>query len=652
VSQPREQQRSTKVAASGMIFVLLALAAFATWSSIAASVAGTKVADADGRLVLYQRARFDIATQDSFEHQYMLQPGPAGYRSHAQAASDGERTLIQLALSDNGRHRAQLETLFSLQASYIKAAHEMFAAVDAHNPALANEIDVRAVDPVFGTLQLAIYNAADRETANASDAVMQLRRSELSVRVATPFVFAIGLLMLALFLRITRTYQRTIQRRALHDALTGLPNRECFYDRAAQALLAEQRRQGITSVLVIDLDRFKELNDTLGHRYGDKLLRLIGPRISPLLRPSDSIARLGGDEFAVLLPDSGGSDAAQYVAERIITALRQPFALDSLTFTIDASCGHASSPEDGVDVDVLLQHADVAMYLAKAGHSAVVPYHPTLDVNTPKRLAILNELPAAIRDGQLVLHYQPKSDVATGIVTGAEALVRWNHPTRGLIPPDDFIPPAEHTGLIKPLTTWVLDAALAQCRLWLDATESVGGTPLSVSVNLSARSLLDDRFPAEVLEALRRHRVPAELLNLEVTETAIMVDPQRAHALLKQIHALGVELSIDDFGTGYSSLAYLKFLPVGELKIDKSFVKHMHDDVNDAVIVRSVIDLAHNLGLKTVAEGIEDEATLTQLGTLGCDLAQGYHLARPMPAEAFDAWLRAGHQVPLVHTQT
>jgi diguanylate cyclase (GGDEF)-like protein len=550
-------------------------------------------------------------------------------------------TLTKLDAGTTGPEQVRLEHLLSLHAKYVVGSRRLFAAVEAGNPALALRIDHTVVDPNFGVLQSQIYAGATRQTEVATDAIESLRRSELSIRVATPVAFALGLALLLAFLRISRTYQLRITRRALRDELTGLPNRECFYDRASLALLAEERRQGSVSVLVIDLDRFKELNDTLGHRYGDKLLRLIGPRIGPLLRQSDTIARLGGDEFAVLLPDSGGPDAALDVAERIVAALRQPFALEALSFTISASCGIASSPKDGVDVDLLLQHADAAMYVAKAAHSGPVAYDVAVDLNTPKRLAILNELPLAIESGQLVLHYQPKADIATGRVIGVEALVRWNHPTRGLIPPDDFIPLAENTGLIKPLTTWVINTALAQCRHWLDSQAPDRPVDLSVSVNLAARSLLDERFPDEVRAALEGHGVPAPLLNLEVTETAIMVDPLKAQALLQEIHALGVELSIDDFGTGYSSLAYLKYLPVSELKIDRSFVKHMSTDENDAVIVHSVIELAHNLGMQTVAEGIEDKDTLTRLRDLGCDIAQGYYLARPMPADALDQWLLA-----------
>jgi diguanylate cyclase (GGDEF)-like protein len=516
---------------------------------------------------------------------------------------------------------------------------KVFAAHAAGNSVLATQLDNATADPAQRTLESEIYSDANQQKSTTDAAIASLRSSEFLLLVATPIAFAIGLVLLALFLRISRSYQRTIEVRANRDALTGLPNRECFYDRGVQALLGEPRHGSVTSVLVIDLDRFKELNDTLGHRYGDQLLCQIGPRLAPVLRASDTLARLGGDEFAILLPDSGSPGAAHEVAERLVAALREPFTLDALRFTIDASCGHATSPDDGTDIDALLQHADVAMYIAKSAHTDAVAYHPTLDVNTPTRLAILSELPAAIRDGELVLHYQPKIHIATRRVVGVEALVRWEHPTRGVIPPDDFVPAAEHSGLIKPLTSWVLDTALAQRRRWIDTTgHSSDLADLTVAVNLSTRNLLDENFPNEVQRALERHRVPAALLTLEVTETAIMADPVRAHAILRELHDLGVTLSIDDFGTGYSSLAYLKFLAVDELKIDKSFVRHMNDNPNDLTIVRAVIDLAHNLGLKTVAEGIEDQGTLKRLSDLGCDVAQGYHLARPMTANALDTW--------------
>ena len=425
---------------------------------------------------------------------------------------------------------------------------------------------------------------------------------------------------------------------AMHDELTDLPNRACFYDRTNQALRQAGRDGTQTAVLLFDLDRFKEINDTLGHRYGDQVLRAIGPRFRRGLRDADTLARLGGDEFCVLLPRVEGIGAALQVAERITGLLQEPFEIEGMTLAVDAACGVAIAPTDGDSADMLLQRADVAMYVAKDSHVSIVTYNDELNVNTPARLSVLGDLRSAIASNELVLYYQPKAALASGRVEGVEALVRWQHPTRGLVPPDEFIPLAEHTGLIKPLTTWVLNSALRQIRDWRDGTDGAGGE-LSVAINVSTRSLLDDAFPAEVAAALQRWDVPARLLELELTESAIMADPKRARRLLSELSALGIRLAIDDFGTGYSSLAYLKDLPVNELKIDRSFVAHMRDDANDAIIVRSVIDLGHNLGLDTVAEGIEDRETWDQLSELGCDGAQGYFLARPMPAVALTAWL-------------
>ncbi|HLY83454.1 MAG TPA: EAL domain-containing protein, partial [Acidimicrobiales bacterium] len=427
---------------------------------------------------------------------------------------------------------------------------------------------------------------------------------------------------------------------AMHDELTGLPNRACFYDRTDQALRQARRDRTITAVLLFDLDRFKEINDTLGHKYGDRVLCEVGPRIRRGLRDADTLARLGGDEFCVLLPDVGNLGAAFEVAERIMDVLEESFEIDGMILAVDASCGIAVAPADGDSADLLLQRSDVAMYIAKGSHANVASYHEDLNANTPARLALLGELRVAIATGQLVLHYQPKAALGSGQIQGVEALIRWQHPTLGLVAPDQFIPLAERTGLIKPLTSWVLNTALGQLHQWRDQSEHQLPAELTMAINISPRNLLDDNFPAEVAAALDRSQVPPGLLELELTESAIMVDPLRAHRLLTELAAGGVRLSIDDFGTGYSSLAYLKNLPVDQLKIDQSFVLHMHDDPNDAIIVRSVIDLGHNLGLQTVAEGIEDLDTWEQLTNLGCDSAQGYFLARPMPAAEFESWLR------------
>jgi diguanylate cyclase (GGDEF)-like protein len=423
---------------------------------------------------------------------------------------------------------------------------------------------------------------------------------------------------------------------ALHDALTDLPNRRLFRDRVNQAVVNARRSSKPVAVMIIDLDRFKEVNDTLGHHIGDILLQQVATRLQSTLREGDTIARLGGDEFAVLLPEVTGQAAAEGVAEKLVAALVAPFTIRSWTFDIDASIGIAVSPEHGDTVDTLMQRADVAMYLAKESRTGFELYSADRDRHSPRRLALLGELRRAIDDGGLLLHYQPKADMRTGGVRGVEALLRWTHADHGPIPPDEFIPLAEHTGLIRPLTLFVLDAALAQCRTWND-----DGVDVGVAVNLSVRNLYDPSFADEVAALLAKWGVPASQLELEITESVIMADPMRAMAVLARLSDLGVGLSLDDFGVGYSSLAYLKRLPVTEIKIDKSFVMNISTDESDAMIVRSTIGLARSLGMRVVAEGVETEETWARLVALGCDIAQGYYLCRPKPAAEITPWLAA-----------
>jgi diguanylate cyclase (GGDEF)-like protein len=422
---------------------------------------------------------------------------------------------------------------------------------------------------------------------------------------------------------------------ALHDPLTDLPNRTLFHDRAAQAIPAARRDVTRVGLMIFDLDRFKEVNDTLGHHNGDLLLKEIGSRLRATLRESDTVARLGGDEFGVLLPTVVDEDAALAVAEKIRQALRQPVCLDGITLDLEASAGVALYPEHGEDVETLLQRADVAMYLAKEDHSGCELYSAERDEYSPARLALVAELRRAIDQQELVLYYQPKADLHSGKVTGVEALIRWQHPERGLLLPDEFIPLAERTGLIRELTLVVLEAALRQLRAW-----ELDGLELTVAVNLSARDLLDLELPDTVERLLSRYELLAGRLELEITESVILADPMRARAILSRLSAMGVQLAIDDFGTGYSSLAYLKRLPVGEIKIDRSFVMNMEQDENDAVIVRSTIELGRNLGLRVVAEGVESEAIWDDLARLDCDQAQGYYLSRAMPGQALARWLR------------
>ena len=475
-------------------------------------------------------------------------------------------------------------------------------------------------------------NANDWYIIAAAPALDAGLTSYFGVRTVVLVGAALALFVLAL--ASFRSYQRRLEQAAVTDALTNLPNRNLLCDNVKQALTARRRHGGEVAVLVIDLDRFKEVNDTLGHHCGDQLLVAIGPRIRSVLRDGDTIARLGGDEFGLLLPGIHGSAEAIEVADRILAKLSEPFQINNLALEVEASIGIAIAPQHGKDYTELLQHADTAMYVAKLSGLGASLYDTALDRHDQRRLSVLGELRRALDNDELVLHYQPKTLLPTDEVCGVEALVRWNHPQLGLTMPDAFIPFAEHTSLIQPLTDWVIEHAIKDIRTWLDA-----GRELSVSINVSARSLHDNRLCESIATQLARYGVPGRLLIVEITETSIMAEPVKARDVLMALNAMGVELSIDDFGTGTSSLAYLTSLPIHELKIDKSFVTHMCSRSDDAVIVRSVIDLGHNLGLRVVAEGVEDGHTREQLVEAGCLMAQGYLWSRPLAVDALGVWL-------------
>jgi diguanylate cyclase (GGDEF)-like protein/PAS domain S-box-containing protein len=421
---------------------------------------------------------------------------------------------------------------------------------------------------------------------------------------------------------------------ALHDGLTGLANRTLFRDRIELAIRAARRDGKNLAVAVMDLDRFKEVNDSLGHAAGDALLVELGGRLKGALRDSDTVARLGGDEFGLLLPGIDGSSDVLVAIDRVRTEIARPVAVEGLPLVVEGSIGIAVFPDDGDDVDTLVQHADVAMYHAKDKNSGWAFYDAACARHDPGRLTLVGELRRAIERHELVLHYQPKALLADGQVRSVEALVRWQHPERGLVPPDDFIPLVQQTGLIQPLTRYVIDAALRQVRAW-----SEQGWDLSVAVNLSTRNLLDNELPAQIATLLARHSVDSSRLELEITESTMLEDPARTKTILERLSAMGIRLSIDDFGTGYSSLSYLKRLPVDEIKIDRSFVMNMVDDEDDATIVRSTIDLGRNLGLEVVAEGVESGPIWDRLSALGCTVAQGYFLSRPLPADELTPWL-------------
>ncbi len=461
-----------------------------------------------------------------------------------------------------------------------------------------------------------------------------------SRRLYPVLIAGLALLYLVLFpivaraSRKLRRHAETSHHQALHDDLTGVANRRQLLRRLEHEIESASAVNRSFALLMLDLDRFKEVNDALGHGHGDRLLRDVAARLGTTVRHGDLLARLGGDEFALLLADVPGAPGAIEVAGRVKDVLHDEFVLGGVPLLVEASVGIAIFPEHGQDAEALLQAADIAMYAAKRSGTHFELYMPERDRRGPDRVTRLGELRRALAEEELVLFYQPKVDLRRGEVSGAEALIRWQHPELGLIPPMEFLPLAEQTGLIMPLTTYVISAALRQSREW-----ALEGLDVPVAVNVSERSLLDPRFPAEVESLLERWGMPGEQLQLELTERGLIADVVTAMDVIERLCALGVRISVDDFGTGYSSLGRLVELPIQELKIDRSFVMDMGGDGPGAAIVRSTIDLGHHLGLEVVAEGVETEEQLRELRTLGCDGAQGFHLLRPLPPDEVAAWL-------------
>lgn len=480
----------------------------------------------------------------------------------------------------------------------------------------------------------------------ATDGVL-LTPSPLVVAAADRSLFLIPLLALPMLVayQAARVAQRNLglandlreqadtnRHQALHDPLTDLPNRSLFHDRVESAIsMAGRNGQGL-SVVLMDLDRFKEINDALGHYNGDSLLKEVSRRLVSVVRESDTVARLGGDEFAVLISALADPGSVNRVVEELLLAFERSFELEELVLKVEASMGLAIYPQHGLDAGTLIRHADVAMYASKNSRAGYEVYQSTRDEHTRDRLALVEGLRKAVANGEFALHYQPKVEVATGRLVGAEALLRWYHDGK-LVPPALFIPLAEHTGLIGPMTLWVIETAAGQGRTWEES-----GLPLNIAVNLSMRNLFDRGFPRQVAEAIAQQGMSPDRLALEITESGIAADPIRAEAVLADLSAMGITLSIDDFGTGHSSLSRLKRLPVDELKIDQSFVTNMVQDKSNAAIVRSIIELGHNLDLRVVAEGVETLGALTQLRDFGCDIVQGYYLGRPLSAGEFLEW--------------
>jgi diguanylate cyclase (GGDEF)-like protein len=423
---------------------------------------------------------------------------------------------------------------------------------------------------------------------------------------------------------------------ALSDGLTGLPNRTMFQEAIGSAISGSGRKKVSGAVMLMDLDRFKDVNDTLGHHNGDLLLQRIGSRLDSVLRNTATVARLGGDEFAILLRDVHDRQAVVPVVRRVLKVLEEPVVVGGLALQVEASVGIALFPENGRTVDAVMRAADVAMYVTKEQRSGYEFYDEEAHEHRHDagRLALIGELRRAMDETELVLYYQPKVDLRTGKAKGVEALARWHHPERGLLSPDEFIPLAERSNLLRPMTLFLIDTALRQANAWRSK-----GIEVTVAVNLSMQNMLDLRLPNDLARLLTSWRLPAGSLELEITESTIMADHRRAQMILSRLSKMGVRLSIDDFGTGYSSLAYLQELPVDAIKIDKSFVMSMQTDAGNATIVQSTVDLGHNLGLEVVAEGVEDIDVYNKLAELGCDYAQGYFLSKPLEPAKTTVWL-------------
>jgi diguanylate cyclase (GGDEF)-like protein len=570
----------------------------------------------------------------------------ASFPTVEQIDADPDRQIARAVTIGGRAYYAVFTVVESHQSTLaVLAAFVPLAPVEAAHNAILSLLAV-----LIGILVVAITLLSYRFTTSLTHPLGQLAAAaqavesgDLSVRIPSNAPHEIGRLERSFDTMIRSLAERDatnrqllgeLERQALFDTLTGLPNRTLLQDRLRQTILNADRQSLGFAFILLDLDRFKDINDTFGHHVGDILLRQVGPQLGEVLRESDTVSRFGGDEFALLLPTATDAAGAIQAADKVLGALQRPFVADGLSLQIEASLGIAMYPAHGADASALIQHADAAMYQAKRSKSGYAMYSVGEEEASRDRLLLLGEFRDAIQRAQLWLYYQPAVDPSTKRIIGMEALVRWQHPRLGLLPAASFIPFAEQTGLIRPLGEWVLRTAAAQSAHWTRV-----GIDTPISVNLSARDLPDLELPERIAQLLEAADVRPSRLRLEITESVVMSDPARSLEILGRLRDMGIDLSIDDFGTGYSSLSYLRRLPVAEIKIDRSFVTDMLSDPGAAAIVRSTIDLGHNLGLRVIAEGVESEEVAAQLGSLGCDGIQGYYVSPAMPAELVPGWI-------------
>jgi diguanylate cyclase (GGDEF)-like protein len=604
------------------------LAGLALWSTSSTRRATARVATANELGDVWGQLFDHVNLEEDMMHAYVGTRDESQRAAFVQTIGGAEPIVASLRRMGDGRDQVMAQRAADAYATYTDALKDVLAA----DPTADMEMQQQRGRFAAAAMRQLVSASMSSERQEMRAFNRSVDAESERVRVATTIAFTACLALLALCLAVLLGYQRRVERQAashrhdsLHDALTKLPNRTLFGQRTDAAMRAAARHGEPVGLLMVDLDGFKQVNDTMGHGHGDLLLQEVASRLNDSVRDFDTVARLGGDEFAVLLPRLSSRHQAGEVAHRVLTALRQPFVRDGVVLEVGGSIGIAIYPNDCDNAEQLLQHADIAMYAAKRGRLGVQEYAAQEDGETSQQLTMLAQLRSALDRDMIEVHYQPKVETETGRICGVEALARWHHPERGMIGPLEFIPLAEQSGLIDQLTYQVLTQSLNQCRQW-----RANGIYLPVAVNLSTRCLANPELKDVVSRLLRDSEVEPAMLTLEITESAVIANVEQAIKVLTMIRDLGVRLSIDDFGTGYSSMAYLHQMPIDELKIDKCFVSRISTEAKGRVIVRAIVGLARGLNLQVVAEGVEDRETLDQLSLLGCGISQGYLFSRPL----------------------
>jgi diguanylate cyclase (GGDEF)-like protein len=631
-----------RAAVVGLTLGLSALAGMAWWSTASTARTTASVRDLDRTSAMWGQVLLRVSVEYEALTDFQLATTSEGRQPLESALGSAVPELTWLAQHARPSEARQVAAVRDTYDTYSATLRQAVAAGrrgDRAQGALAAQQAALAAS----SLRKQVVANTVRKHEELSTYLSDVKRHTLRLRAAAIAVSSVDLSLLAVCAGVLLAYQRRAERqavesryRALHDALTGIGNRVLLGERMDEELRAAARRGRSVGLLLLDLDRFKEINDTLGHHHGDLLLQQVAHRLTAVVRDNDTVARLGGDEFAVLLPNVDNPPDALAIAERVRAAVVRPADLDGITVDVGASIGVAVYPDDSGTAAELLRHADIAMYTAKRGRLGVARYDVDDDTGSSEQLSLASELQQAIGAGQLVLHYQPKLRADTGVPCGVEALVRWQHPRRGLLGPGEFIELAEQSELILALTDQVLSMALRQHRAW-----RAQGLTVPVSVNTATRCLRDPGFPARVRALLAEHGTSPDQLTLEITESAVITNPAGAAAVLTKLRALGVRCSLDDFGTGYSSMAYLQTLPLSELKIDRRFVAAMTSSRRSTAIVVAVLGLARALELEAVAEGVEDAETWRCLADAGCEQVQGFHFSRPLPPNELTGWLAA-----------